>query len=233
MPNLTTSGSPTFNGDSTCTIDDTGPDRVQVPINLFNATQGWFAMRLAPTWAAVDQPYGVNGDMRLFCYRNASDNDRLEVLYKEASDAWQILRFINAGVDPINALTAVQTFAANSHHTVIGAWTSSGGKISSDGVAFVSDAGADTPSLPNKVVEIGNRDDGIRAVKAVVYWVAMGLGTLTDADAATINNFGDTDPLYASWPDPPRMFWSADTIYYMTPGPDPPLFVSHTSFGPF
>lgn len=212
MPRLITSGGPVFNGDSTCTIDNSGLAMLQVPeFSFFDTQQGWFAIRMAPTWAATDQPYGAGLDPRLFQYHIPAQSP-VTVMFREALDSWAITRN-----DAVTLVSLVSAHTANQHVTVVGAWTSALVKIAANGSAFTSLVEVPSSSTTPTEIVIGNRTTADRAVKAVVYWVAFGRGTLSDADSATLNAFGDTDPKWLQLPGNPTLLWTADSDYYQGP----------------
>jgi hypothetical protein len=217
MPSLTSSGSPTFNGDGTCTLDSTGPDILSAPSSLISASQMWFACRIATTFANTADPY-AGGDPRLFQF-GSTDADHIRLVFGVATDVWRANRAVaSAGV---SADSAAQVFSSGAKFTLIAAFDSASLKVSVNGGAFAS-ALKDAGAISDGTFEIGNRSPGDRAANATYFWAAAGRGVLSDAHAATINGFGDTDPTLAGLPGNPIFLWTADDLTYEVASPLPP-----------
>jgi hypothetical protein len=207
MPTLTTTGTPTLNGNSTCTIDTT--DTVQGPSSVLRQPQGWVAMRVMTPWAGNDGvnhgffEWGVSGSS-IFCGKR---NDNLLLFYRKFSPA-------NFGA---------VSWAANSHHTIICAYdTATLVYLSLDGSNFVTGASTDVPVISQTTFSIGFSSQTPGGVAtADYYWFAAGSGTLSNADATTINGFGDNDPLWSAIPGTPTMLWTADSFEFLDAAPAP------------
>lgn len=191
MPALTTSGSPTLNGDSTCTIDTTGSDRVQCPQaqSLCDETQMWVACRLKMAWASGGTlPDASPG---CFMWADAAFNDRI-MLYFNTVNSAQMIRQNASGVGP--AASASDTWAVNDLVTIIGKLTAAGAQISIKGAAFTAAADATVPDIAATSFDIGglgtiNVTD--RQIVSPMLWFAMGTGVLTDADATTLQSVSE------------------------------------------
>lgn len=210
MSTLGSSGSPTINGDGTCTIDSTGNDIVWAPATLISNSQCWVALRIETLFASTDDPY-AGGDLRFFQF-GTTDADHLHLVYAVGSDVWQARRAVAAANGDANS--AGQSFAANTKFTLIAAFDASNSNVSVNGGAFTSAARA-AGAIAATNFEIGNRSDGTRAGNSKFYWVAGGTGTLSDADAATLHAFGDTDPQWGDLPDNPTFLWPAIDLDYL------------------
>jgi hypothetical protein len=212
MPTLTTSGSPTFNGDSSCTIDATGPDDVTAPASLLNSSQHWFAARITTTFASTADPY-AGGDFRI--YQFGIDTDQTSIFFLVATDVWAARRTVaNSAAD---AASGAQTFSAGAKFTLIASPTSTQTRLSVNGAAFIATAKA-AGAITDTTFHIGNRADGTRAAACAYYWAAAGLGALTDADAAALHANGDSDPPWGSLPAQPTFLWTANnTTYFDVP----------------
>lgn len=211
MPRLETWGSPTFNADSSCSIDATGADRVMVPdVSLLNATQMWIALRVKPTWASTDT------NERTFFRWGPNTNDELFIQYGPTAGQSNAGRDGTGGGSGPGALVTGLSFSANTDHTVIAAWDSANVKISWDGVAFTS--ALDSHICLNSastVWDIGQRGYSFSGiVDAAFHWVAAGKGTLTDANASTIHALGNTDPGLNGFPVATTFYWNGANIDY-------------------
>jgi hypothetical protein len=212
MPSLTSSGSPTFNGDGTCTLDSTGPDILSAPSSLISASQMWFACRIATTFPNTTDPY-AGGDLRFFQF-GSTDADHIRLVYAVATDVWRANRAV-ASVG-VSADSAGQTFASGAQFTLIAAFDASNVKLSVNGGAFASSVKA-AGAIADAAFEVGNRAPGDRAANSKYFWAAAGVGTLSDADAAAIHAIGNTDPTLAALPGTPRFLWKADDLTYLVP----------------
>lgn len=204
---LTLSGSPTFNGDGSCTIDSTGNDRVQAPASLLDETQGWVAVLIEPTWASTALP---NAAPIAFEWRNASAPANQLNLYRASATQWEADGIRNGTITTAKVAAAHD---AGDPVTLIAAWTDTTVALSVDGGAFTTSARGGTvggSALP-ALFEIGERNASSLHIEAAVFWFACGTGTLTDADAATIDAFGDRDPGANEFPDDAdtTMVWAA------------------------
>ena len=205
MPVLTTSGSPTFNGDGSCTIDSTGSDIVQGPSNLLNPAQMWFAARVRIGFASTDVT-----NHRFFTWGPDTNSE----LFIE----WTTSSQVGTGRDKAGSGGEQQVipgaFSINTDHTVVGTWTATLTNVSWDGAAFaagVSNTNTDTPVGNRSVFDIGCRAYTPANWGPFTYWwVAAGTGTLADADAATLNAFGNTDPTLDALPGNPTFLWTCD-----------------------
>lgn len=207
MPSLTLTGSPTFNGDSTCTID--GTDRVQAPATLVSTVQAWFAARVTTGFA-----FDTVGDKILSGWTSPSFGEELVVYYRASTDQWVTLRRIT-GVST-RASSAAQTFLTGTTHTIVGTWSATEIKISIDGGAFVSAGVSGVLPAFEALFEIGSEGGGGQA-NAAFLWACGGTGTLSDADAATIHAFGNSDPPIVVLPGTPTWRWSAESSTYEVP----------------
>ena len=95
---------------------------------------------------------------------------------------------------------------------MIYAWTATDVRISVDGGAFVGTGNTTIPGQAtlyigsDQVQGNGNNRQG----DSDYLWVAGGSGTLTNADAATIHAFGDTDHPQGDFPGGATFAWAAN-----------------------
>jgi hypothetical protein len=185
------------------------------PSSLLDPTQGWVAMRVRMGWPSTNAP---NILPRGFVWQDGPGTNFIRLLYNAGSNVWTIDRS-NTGTSPASASVA-HTFATGDYATLIAAWTGTQVKVSVNGGAFVTVANAAIPTgLPATVV-IGDSTSsgGTRSLDGDVLWTATGTGALTDANAATIHGFGNTDPALTSlFPGTPTGLWRAVTPAIQTP----------------
>lgn len=209
MPTLTTSGTPTANGDSTVTVD--GSDRVQAPVALIDETQGWVAARL------VIPTVGVGVLRHIFYWADDANNLIRFYLGENAQGGqWRLFRRNTAGAPAGDASTTTGTAGADA--TIIGAWTSTQMKVSRDGAAFATQSATNIPTLADTTLELLQADAG-NPLNTKCYWMAMGTGTLTDSDASTINAFGNSDPNWQDIPGTITFLWKCVDFTYEDTAP--------------
>lgn len=212
MPLLVSSGTPTFNGDSSCTINT--PDRLQAPAVLLDKTQGWWAARLSPPYASA----GSATDKTVLAWSEQSFSfaDIIVLAWRGGTDlSWDFRRETTGSS---LQLLVPDSFALGDHITVIAAWTPTTTKASSKGAAFTSQANTEIPDNLQGTFTIGSTGVPGNYGDFTFYWVAAGNGTLTDADASTINAFGDTDPTLAALPGNPTFLWAANDLSFDASG---------------
>lgn len=180
--------------------------RVQAPASLLNATQGWVAMRVKMGWPTS------GGGGNAFVMQWSSGVDRINVYIP--TNSWRIEKI--AGGVYYDLFSATDSWSVGDYRTVVGYWTATTIGISANGSAFVTLAASGTPSALLPSFFIGSNDAAGNAVlDSSVFWFACGTGTLSNADAATINGFGNNDVGIGAFPGSPTMFWSAKDDHYM------------------
>jgi hypothetical protein len=142
-------------------------------------------------------------------------NNRVSIVVDSAStNVYVQRRSGGAGVDSSRAVSLAGTTC-----TVIGAWTASSILNSVNGSTFGSAANSSIPVLDSDLVQFS--PSGVFSgdkVNGEILWIAIGTGTLTDADAANIHASGDTDPSSGLFPPAANltMIWKAiDSTAYL------------------
>lgn len=187
--------------------------RVQGPVSLIDETQAWLAMRVRMGWASTACP---TTDPNFFLWGENSGNDSLQLLWNVATQSWRIGR-ASAAVFTV-ADIATTAFAAGDLLTLVFKWVAARLDLSVNGGVFAGVAGANIPVLAATTFDIGSSGTvlaGSREIDSEILWVAAGTGTLSDADAAAINAFGNTDPGIAAFPGQAKMMWPAVTSEYL------------------
>lgn len=211
MPTLTISGSPTFGADF-CTINSTGADRVSVPdVTLLGQTQMWIAIRFKPSWASTEAVEHT------FFRFGPDTNNELFLQYGPTAGTW------SAGRDGAGSGGSAQDThthaAAAPDLTIIAAWTATTVAMSWAGGVFSTSlvANSKVPDMTGLTLwDIGQRGYSATGyVNADIYWVAAGVGTLTDGNAATIHSLSTiNDPGINGFPVPLTFFWDAESTTY-------------------
>ena len=201
--------------------------RVQAPVSLIDETQGWIACRIRMGFAVANEPGGGAGNLKIMDWRDSA-TEGLLLYYSEGSNIFQMLR--RSGGVSVGANSPVQSFVAGDVITFVAAWEAGRTRLSINGGAFANTNGAGIPTLSATLFNIGVEEGGTaQHINSDVFWFACGTGTLTDADAAAIHAFGNTDPTLSTEqaiargygtldtiPGSPTMLWPADTTTYYT-----------------
>jgi hypothetical protein len=166
--------------------------RIQAPSSTINMTSGWFTARIRPSWSSSgSMPSGAPG---IFEWNN-NDSNRL-FIYFAAANQIQIYRIGggSGGAGPSVNLT----YNAGDTLTITGYWTSTTLGISVNGAAFTTAGQTTIPSSPPATFDIGSlwthNAGGGNNMDGDILWSAAGSGTLTNADAAALNAYGNSDP---------------------------------------
>jgi hypothetical protein len=212
MPSLTTSGTPTANGDSTVTIDSTGSDRVKAPYSVLNATTGWFAARLVtPTVVAgvIEYVFGWRAD--------ASNYMNMYLGETAQGGEWRFVRSVAGASNEAHRGNQ----AAGTDDTVIAQWTGTTIGVSRMGSAWAAGTIADTHvvTFSGTFFDIGSRGDGSFQLGTKMYWCCAGTGTLTDADAAALYTAGNSDPNWQDIPGTVSFLWKCVDFTYEDSAP--------------
>lgn len=167
--------------------------RVQQPVSgLFTATQGAVVARLKMGFAATGNPY-AGSFPAIFTWRDGGSAE-ISVQYDIANDKFGIVRRA-AGATRVNETNA-QTFAVGDSVTVATTWTATTLKATSDADAFNSGADTNVPTISATSADVGSFGTA-QQIASNVLWFATFAGTLTNADSAALNAFGDTPPTWA------------------------------------
>jgi len=159
---------------------------------------------------------------RLFGF--GDDGNNFISLYAGSTDGTFTLERKVAG-SSVTATSQVEQWDEKSSFDLVASWDSSGIKVSVKGHPFISSSQAISPVFAAALFDIGANYDGSNPIAGDVLWFACGKGTLVDADAATLNAFGDAGPpdlstLTAGHPAATATaFWPADTTFFDTPSP--------------
>jgi RHS repeat-associated protein len=190
---------------------------VQAPATLLSTSQGWVALRVRAEWSSATPPGGGSSSESMFDWRTDSNN-RYSLTWDETAKKFSFVRSI-AGTST-TALGPLQTINPGDLHTVIAKWVNATSiAISIDGGAFTTTTitGSFTPSLTNFALG-NNSPSNTNPLDGEILWAAAGTGTLANADATTLNNFGNTDPTISQLPGTPTFAWNANTASYQGGG---------------
>lgn len=148
-------------------------------------TQGWQMYLMRMGWAHDASP-GNNPTLMMW---GDDDSNRLSLLFNETADTWETRRFAS-GAGASAALEA--SFERDDIESVLMAWTPTTAGISVNGSAFETEANSSIPTLSETEMTIGYDgqifDSGLaRQMDSTILAFALGRGTLTDANAAALN----------------------------------------------
>lgn len=162
--------------------------RVQTPAANLNTTQGWFATRVR---MGMDSSSVATGQViGIFDWRNDSNN-RYSVHYSGSSGKWNISS-VNGGTLTI-ASTSAATFSKGDVETIVVYWTGSTIGLSVNGSNFITASPGAEPTITASTADIGSWINS-NQLDGDVMWAAAGTGILSNTDAASLYNLGNSDP---------------------------------------
>lgn len=187
--------------------------RVQAQASLLNATQFWFAIRVN-----VSAGLGANV-LDAFRWDDGGSN-----FYTIFIDNGPVRLTMQRGNGVADTVTVPATVTAGTH-TLIGFATATQIGLSLDGAAFTKANSTHLPAGLASLFDIGTESFLGQWLNGRALWAACGTGTLTDADAATINGYGDTAPTKGQLPVAAKatLVWDSLTadadgpIYWVNP----------------
>jgi hypothetical protein len=188
---------------------------VQAPLATTNMTQGWYAARVRMDTASSSNGNQTIGQLYV------DSNDRL-VLRANSGTTWSILNW-SGGVND-SGLNVTSNYSAGSIVTVVYYWTSTTLNISINGGAFTTVSRASVPPGVLTAFDIGSQLGTAAWMDGDILWGASGTGTLTNADASTLNALGNSDPSFSSLQTlnsgaaNPTIAWDGTSTTYATTG---------------
>jgi RHS repeat-associated protein len=182
--------------------------RLQAPASLVSPSQSWVALRLRA--GLSDSNLSSSRTPVLFQWRD--DSSHYLKLYLSSGKKWTLERDGTSGAASANT----GTFSPGTAFTVVAAWTASQLKLSINGGSFTTASNSNVPALAATLFDLGSAA-GSSQLDGDLLWFAAGTGTLANADAGTLNGFGNNDPTLAGLPATPSMLWTADAATYRTP----------------
>jgi len=190
------------------------PGSITAPASLINSSQSWVAARIRLGFAST-APVNNNTNAAVFSLDDGTNNERIQLVWNAPGAQWQVRRCHTNACDttPVSA----DTFSAGDLRTVIMKWDASNNYVSVGGANFASAAIAHTPGALTSLY-IGSSSTG-SPLDGDILWEAMGTGTLSNADATSINNFGNSDPTLAGLnaidsADASTFAWDGESIQY-------------------
>jgi type IV pilus assembly protein PilA len=166
--------------------------QVQAPSGLLTSTSTlWFAARVVidSTDDATNHYIAylsVPGGNSIYLYRGQGGPNRV----------WEMQQSSGQGIGwPDN------TNPAGTAHTLIGYVTPTQVGVSLDGGVFKTAARTSGTGLTPSALYVGSSSSAAsQQLDGRILWLACGTGTLSSADAATINSIGNADPTRANFP---------------------------------
>ncbi len=188
--------------------------QAELPSSLLLYTQGWLAFRVRPGWTTGAAPVEQNNGL----FQWAIDaNNRLVVYYNYDAG---VFNFLSARNGTVTAVGLTQSVTKDTPFTLIVKWSSAGIGMSFNGAAFTNTSGGIRPDVSAiTTFDLGSLN-GNQHICGDLFWVAGGTGTLSDADAAMIDGFGNTDEI-DGMPDSLSFFWACETSQYWVPTATP------------
>lgn len=184
--------------------------RLQAPSALTSASQGWVAARVR--YGVVGS--AVNGGL----YQYGDSTNGMTVYWSGTNWAFEEAKAGTLFLD--NASQADPSATVGGMATVVAAWDANFAYVSVNGSAFTKVARTHIPTVAAATFDIGDLRPWFAGsnLDGDLLWFATGTGTLTSSDAATINNWGNTDPTTQAFPAAAQatLAWSADNGNYVS-----------------
>jgi type IV pilus assembly protein PilA len=159
---------------------------VRAPTALLNSTQGWVAARVR-----IELSPSVDSAFTVFGWGSALNSADLGM-------GWRSV--VGPGVHRNGTQTYINaTVPVGTVVTLIMDWTGNQVGISLNGGIF-STASIPATNVTPTAFQIGAELGRATKAGSDILWLATGNGTLSNADAATINGFGNNDPQASSFP---------------------------------
>jgi hypothetical protein len=198
-----------------------GPGWPGTDFGPFSPQQGWAHFCFRPEWSNVDNVHGgARGPLLFSWYLSAAQ--RLEVYFKESTNNFQMERQNAFGTD--FAATGAATFSPGDIVHVTVYWTPTEVGISLNGGAFSHFNGSHVPTLETSFFYLGSSAAGGEELDGRIMWAALGLGRITNDDAAALASLGADDSggltrlmrgkSLLSEPAQPTVLWTADDATY-------------------
>ena len=185
-----------------------GAPQAVIPSGLLSSTQGWIALRLRVGFPSIFTSDQIGYPILFSWIHTVSPLVRIVCFWLASSGYWAIQRDNTISV---YVGSAVDSFATGDKRTVVFAWTATEIKVTFNGQNFVTLSNTDVFTTSTQP-EIG-RDTlvGNTLVNSDVLWACGGTGTLTNANAAAIHAFGDTDPALSALPGTATFVWNGES----------------------
>ncbi|MGH7156500.1 MAG: Kelch repeat-containing protein [Candidatus Saccharimonadales bacterium] len=161
---------------------------VHAPYSLVNATQGWVAERVRLGFNASDVV--ANTFPSMFRWQIDGSNRLIAYYYANGSNKDFIFARSSGGSNTAVSSPA-QTFSAGAIYTLVFMWDSGHVYMSLNGGNFTNNANTYIPAGTASYLDIGSGDN---PSDSDILWTASGTGTLSNADAAALNSYGNSDP---------------------------------------
>lgn len=177
--------------------------------HFLNSTQSWVAARIQTN--QTDDELATAGLFNCLFDWVQDVNNGIRLYMDTSTKRWSTEVEDGTGSQFL-AFSSVQDFAAKTDLTLIFAWTATQLKISVNGAAFETVTRTRFPVISATTYSVGKFNTAAGWSDFDFHWFTSGSGDLSDADAATIHAFGNTDPAVGQLPAEAISVWSCDGI---------------------
>lgn len=167
-----------------CLID--GTDTCSIVATGLSPRIGWVAVCFRSGWANAAEPEGGAGYPYALRWTASGGNEDVTIAYQESDNTWIYQR--TAGGVGQNAFSAADTIASGDIVVLILKWDLVGNGLSIDGGSFTVNAAPLIPALTDATALLIGHSGSNQQIDFYYRHVLWGRGTLTDGDAATIDN---------------------------------------------
>jgi len=161
--------------------------RVKAPPSLLSATQGWFACRIRMGFANPNLPSSAGA----YCFQLSDGGWNNRIMGYIGTN-----QFVSASANGGNANFAAVTanFNVGDYATLIFSWTPTQIRISVNGAPFAWNTRSYGVPPGMNTLDIANALS-FAQLDGQMFWAATGTGVLTDNDAASLYQLGNTPPI--------------------------------------
>lgn len=196
-----------------------GASRLQMPVGVLSAAQGWFACTLRLGFASTDT------NLYYLAYIFDDANNMIRVYFNGSG---------SFTVSTTDASVSKFASVATSHVigtvvTIVGKWTAGDLSVAVNNSGFTTTTGRPTPFTTINSIDIGSGAGTFRWQNSASYWTAVGTGTLVSASATALYNGGSTVvPTWATLTAlntnqaSPTALWNGQSPVYTTQDIMPP-----------
>jgi hypothetical protein len=164
---------------------------VTAPATLLSQTSGWVAARVRMGISSTNTV--ASGNVAVLSLDDNTTTNRLQLVWSPGSTAWQSRR-CNLASGCGSSASVSDSFSAGAIRTVILKWDASNVYVSVNGSALSTTLTANSNVLASVTNLYLGGAGATTPFDGDILWEATGTGSLSDADAATINRLGNTDP---------------------------------------
>ncbi len=164
--------------------------RVQVPSDTLSPTAGWIAFRVRIPWGNANEPGAGSGLNRIWFWGDGAEN--FQLYYQESDNKFKAAKFKSSASIGTATVTRPLQDNGDDYITIVVRWDANTIALSVDGQPFVSVSAVGTPTVGGfTTFDLGRVSTSATSyMYGSIFWAAWSKGTVTDADAASLQANG-------------------------------------------